>query len=639
MSILEEFKSDPFDFISTANDKDIIKLIKDANKQYYNFDNPIMTDSEYDILKEELENRDPNHKLLKQIAEETHSKNKVKLPFHMGSMDKMKPGSGTIDRWINKYNGPYVISDKLDGTSALLILRDDGKNMLFTRGNGTIGTDISSMLTDIKGIPKLKMNMVVRGELLISNSIFEENKDTYVNARAMINGLVGKKKILKKELQNITFVSYEILEPYDIASNQFKLLKKLKFEVVSNKEFKTINEDVLSNHLKKRKKETLYDIDGIIITDNNKHERNIDGNPKYSIAFKELLEDQIVETEVTDVEWRVSKDGLIKPRVHVKPTIIGGITIVHVTGHNAKNVVDNGIGIGAKIKLTRAGEVIPYIVEVIKKVKPTLPKITYKWNETKVDYIVDKDNLGENESNDILVKNLTYFFKKMEIKYVDESIIRKMINVGLDNVTSIIEAKVEDFLEIDGFKEKMATKIYSNIQNAIKDVDITKVMTASNLFGHGLGSKKLALILKSDPNILKVKLSKNKFIEKIKEIDGFDVKTASQFVENIEKFNKFLEKNKKIKIKVVTKDIKSNGKFKNLKFIFTGFRDKELEKIIEKEGGTLSSAVSGNTDFVVTIDKDSDSSKVTKAKSLGIKILTKLELINKFKINYKEQNI
>lgn len=214
-----------------------------------------------------------------------------------------------------------------------------------------------------------------------------------------------------------------------------------------------------------------------------------------------------------------------------------------------------------------------------------------------------------------------------------------MINVGLDNVTSIIEAKVEDFLEIDGFKEKMATKIYSNIQNAIKDVDITKVMTASNLFGHGLGSKKLALILKSDPNILKVKLSKNKFIEKIKEIDGFDVKTASQFVENIEKFNKFLEKNKKIKIKLVTKDIKSNGKFKNLKFIFTGFRDKELENIIEKEGGTLSSAVSGNTDFVVTIDKDSDSSKVTKAKSLGIKILTKLELINKFKINYKEQNI
>ena len=114
------------------------------------------------------------------------------------------------------------------------------------------------------------------------------------------------------------------------------------------------------------------------------------------LQFDLLLEGQIVETEVTDVEWRVSKDGLIKPRVHVKPTVIGGITIIHVTGHNAKNIVDNGIGIGAKVKLTRAGEVIPYIVEVIKKVNPTLPKISYKWNETNVDYIVDKDNLGEN---------------------------------------------------------------------------------------------------------------------------------------------------------------------------------------------------------------------------------------------------
>ena len=79
---------------------------------------------------------------------------------------------------------------------------------------------------------------------------------------------------------------------------------------------------------------------------------------------------------VTDIEWRISKDGLIKPRVHVKPTIIGGITITHVTGHNAKNVVDSGLGIGAKIKLTRAGEVIPYIVEVIKKVNQRYLKLS-----------------------------------------------------------------------------------------------------------------------------------------------------------------------------------------------------------------------------------------------------------------------
>jgi len=639
MTLLEDYKSDPFSFITDATLAQIVKLIKDANKQYYNHDNPIMTDSEYDILKEELENRDPNHKLLSQIADETHSKNKVKLPCHMGSMDKIKPGNGLIDKWNKKYKGPYIFSDKLDGTSGLLILREDGKHMLFTRGNGTIGTDISSMLSGINGIPDIKVNMIIRGELLISHEIYEKNKDTYTNARAMINGLVGKKKITKNELENITFVSYEIIEPLDTISNQLKLLKKLKFNTVPFKEVKTIDEETLSKYFKKRKEESYFDIDGIIITDNNKHLRNKDGNPKYAFAFKELLEDQIILTEITDIEWRVSKDGLIKPRVHVKPTVIGGITITHVTGHNAKNVVESGLGIGAKIKLTRAGEVIPYIVEVVKKVKPTLPKIPYQWNETNVDFIVDKDNLGENESNDILVKNLIYFFKKMEIKYVDESIIKKMIDIGLDNINKIINAKIDDFLEIDGFKDKMATKVYTNIQNAIKDVELTKVMAASNLFGHGLGTKKLALIINDDPNILKLKMTKKKFIEKIIEIDGFDTKTATQFVNNIEKFKTFLDKNKKIKVKIITKQKNTSGKFSDKKIVFTGFRDNELEKIVESEGGTMSTTVSGNTDYVVTSDKDAESSKLTKARDLNIEIFTKDEFVNKFKIKIKTQDI
>jgi len=639
MTLLDDYKSDPFSFIADATLAQIVKLIKDANKQYYNHDNPIMTDSEYDILKEELENRDPDHKLLSQIADETHSKNKVKLPCHMGSMDKIKPGTDLIDKWVKKFKGPYILSDKLDGTSGLLILREDGKHMLFTRGNGTIGTDISSMLSGIKGIPDIKVNMIVRGELLISHELYEKNKNTYTNARAMINGLVGKKKITKKELENITFVSYEIVEPLDTVGNQMKTLKKLKFNTVPFKEIKSINETNLSSYFKKRKLESLYDIDGIIVTDNNKHQRNNDGNPKYAFAFKELLEDQIIITEITDIEWRVSKDGLIKPRVHVKPTVIGGITIMHVTGHNAKNVVDTGLGIGAKIKLTRAGEVIPYIVEVIKKVKPTLPKIPYQWNETKVDFVVDKDNLGESESYDILVKNITYFFKKMEIKYVDESIIKKMIDVGLDNINKIINAKIDDFLEIEGFQEKMATKVYTNIQNAIKDVDLTKVMVASNLFGHGLGTKKLALIINDNPNILKIKMTKKKFIEKIIEIDGFDTKTATQFVENIDKFKTFLDKNNKIKIKIITKETNTSGKFVNKKLVFTGFRDKQLEQLIESEGGKLSSAVSGNTDYVVTVDKDADSSKLNKARDLNIEIFTKIEFVNKFKLNVKTQDI
>ena len=639
MTIIQDYLEDPFDFISNVSLQNIIKLIKDANDQYYNNGNPIMSDEEYDLLKDELQNRDSNHKLLKQIGNKTHSKDKIKLPYHMGSMDKIKPGTSLIDKWLDKYEGSYVLSDKLDGSSGLLVMREDGKHMLFTRGDGIVGTNITSMLSGIKGIPDININLVIRGELIISKNTFLENKHTYTNARAMVNGLVGKKNITKKELSNVEFVAYEVIEPYDSALKQLQLLKKLKFNTVHFKEIKQISEDYLSSYFKERKKESNYDIDGIIITDNKKYNRNKIGNPKYAFAFKELLEDQIVETEVTKVEWRISKDGYIKPRVHVKPTLISGITITHVTGHNAKNIVDNGIGVGTQIKLTRAGEVIPYILEVIQKVIPSLPTIPYKWNNTNVDFIVDKDNMGEDQTYAILVKTITYFFKKIDVKFLDEKNVTKMIDGGLDNIYKIINASVEDFLEIDGFKDKMATKIYDNIQNAIKEVELSKLMSASNLFGHGLGARKLELIINEYPDILKINLSKHKFIEKIIEIQGFDTKTATQFVNNIDSFKDFLIKNKKIKIKIIKKSTNKSGIFKDIKIVFTGFRDNQLEKIIDKEGGTITATVSCNTHYVVTNDKEISSSKLDKAYKLNIPIMTKNEFLNKFNLKSSVKDI
>jgi NAD-dependent DNA ligase len=240
---------------------------------------------------------------------------------------------------------------------------------------------------------------------------------------------------------------------------------------------------------------------------------------------------------------------------------------------------------GAIVKMTRAGEVIPYILEVIKKVIPSKPKIAHEWNSTKVDYKINEDEMDEDDENDILVKNLVYFFKKMEIKYVDESIIRKMIDIGLNSINKIINASIEDLLKIENFKDKMTTKVYTNIQNAIKDVELGKIMTASNIFGQGLGNKKLDVIIKNIPNILEIKIPKKDLIEQIIDIDGFDVKTATQFANNLNIFKNFINTNKKITIKISKNEVKKNGKFKGIKFVFTGFRNKEAEEIIKKEGG------------------------------------------------------
>ena len=629
MDLIDKFLKNPYDFISNVKKSDLVKIIKLANNQYYNDGNPLLTDHQYDLLIDKLKKLDPNNKLLSQIGCKIHSKNKVKLPFHMGSMDKIKPDGESISKWMKTYDNSYVVSDKLDGTSALLVYKNKKLN-LYTRGDGKQGTDISSMLSFINFIPDIKNDIVVRGELLISKKTFKKNGQGYVNSRAMVNGLVNKKQISSDEIKLIDFVAYELIEPYYNVEKQMSILKKEKFNVVNHICLVDLSDDYLSEFLKERKNEGEYDIDGLIITHNGKHKRNTSGNPKYSFAFKDLLEDQIVETEVKDVEWNISKDGLIKPRVNVKPVVIDGVCINYVTGHNAKNIYDNGIGKGAKIKLTRAGEVIPYILEVIKKVKPSEPKVKFKWNSTKVDYLIDEKNNKE-VNKKLLVKNMTYFVKKMSIANLDESLISKLVDNGIDSISKLIKISINDLLKLEGFKDKLANKIYENINNGISNVDLSVVMTASNIFGHGLGDKKLKTIVLNIPNIMDLKFTKASLKERIKGIDGFEEKTALQFVENFDKFKQFMKSNPKIKVKKISKS-KKGGKFSNMSFVFTGFRDKNLEELIQNEGGDIKSVVSSNTSFVITNDKESNSSKITKANDLNIKILSLEEFRKKFSL-------
>lgn len=632
MTLLKEFKEDPFSFILEKDTKDIISLIKSANEKYRNSSELLMNDEEYDLLMDELKERDPKNKLLSKVGAEVHTKEKVKLPYYMGSMDKIKPDTGELEKWKKKFKGSYVISDKLDGTSALLVFRDDGVRMLFTRGDGTYGTDISSMISGVNGIPTIKENLVVRGELIIPKKKFKKFEDKYSNARAMVNGLVNKKSIDKEQLKYIDFVAYELVNPWTNMSKQFDILKKFKINLVNYKVIKDVNEEVLSEHLKLRKKESDYDVDGIIVIDNNSHERNTSKNPKYGFAFKDILEEQMAETEIIKVEWNVSKDGYIKPRIHLKPVKVGGITIKHVTGNNAKYIKDNGIGKGTKIKIIRSGDVIPKIHEVLVKKKPDFPDFDYIWNETNVDIMIDKSVNNEDHEYDMLIKNLTYFFKKMKIKYVDEAIIKKMVDIGLDSINKILLAKVDDFLEVEGFKDKMAKKIFDNIQDAIKDVDLNTLMAASNIFGHGLGERKLKLVIDQYPDIFSKTISKEKIVEMLIKLDGFETKTATKFIEGYDEFKQFLKKNPKIVIKKVKKSTgKSTGTFKDMKIVFTGFRDKDLEKFVENEGGTISSSVSSNTNMVVTNDKSSGSSKLKAAEKHNILILSKEDFVSKFK--------
>jgi NAD-dependent DNA ligase len=610
----------------------LAKVIKYASDKYYNTKQSILSDELFDFIRDILKERSPKNKVLTQIGAPIQDKEKVKLPFHMGSLDKIKPNQG-LDKWVEKFKGPYTLSDKLDGISGLLV-RKGSEIKLYTRGDGTNGTDITYLIPHIKSIniEKITEDIAIRGELVISKIKFKKYENEMANTRNMVAGVVNAKSFDPKVVNDIDFVCYEYITK-DKHSTQLSQLKKLGLNVVQNKSVSKVSDESLLEYLEDRKKNSIYDIDGIVVFDDNIHPRNRSGNPDYGFAFKSLSSLETADVEVLDIEWNLSKDGLIKPVVKVVPTKISGVVISNVTGHNAKNIVDNKISKGAIIQIVRSGDVIPYIMKIIKPAsKLQYPEIPYKWNETKVDLVYDDSKKNEEAEEQLLVKNLNNFFRKIGTKWMDENTIIKFVNSGYTSVKEIIDASVDDLLELEGFKDKMAEKIYNSIQESLKDVELVDLMAASNIFGGGLGERKLGAILKVHPNIIKMKVGREKLIELIKDIDGFDDKTAIKFADGIQEFKDFLkELNIPYKNKFENQQIGS--KFKDMKIVFTGFRNAEWEATIENEGGKMVNTVSKNTSLVVCTDKNESSSKLDKAKTLKVDIMTKEEFNKKYNMN------
>ena len=473
-----------------------------------------------------------------------------------------------------------------------------------------------------------------RGELIISKKEFDEKwKSTKSNARNTVSGLVNSKKIDPTLANSTSLVLYEMVDPNLKLLDQLKYISQMDFKTVHFKDFKKIDFETLSSYLVKRKEKSKYIIDGIIVSNNELHDKNEKGNPDYAFAFKDILEDQKALTEILDIEWNVSKDGYINPTVIIKPVEIGGVNINRVTAYNAKYVVDNNLGKGAKIELIRSGDVIPKITKVLKPSKtPDLPKGKWKWNETKVDILTCNMNCRE-----IDIKNIHYFFSTLDTKGMGQKIVEKIYDSGLKTIPDILKAKTDDFLKVDGFKEKSASNLVESIKNALTNesngVNLYDIMKASNKLGHGMGGERSKLILEKYPNLLNEykKWSKNEFINKLKEIPGFEDKTSQQFVENFDSFMKFfksIEKYVKLKKAIIVKKKKSslNGKI----LVLSGFRDKDLEKLLETIDVKVSNSVSKNTNILVVKDKsviDEETGKVKKALELGIKIITKDDLL------------
>ena len=368
-----------------------------------------------------------------------------------------------------------------------------------------------------------------------------------------------------------------------------------------------------------------------------------------------------MEARVVNVHYEASKDGYLKPKIEIEPIEVDGVTVTYATCFNAKYVLDNKIGLGTTIKLNRSGGVIPNILEVLtpadEAILPKLPKSEYEFNKTNTDFVLKNPETNET----VLLKNITGFFKTLEVEGLGEGNVKKLIKANHNTIQQILALSKEDIESIDTFKDKMATKIYNSIQKQVKKSSLAKITSASNIFGRGFAEKRIQLILKAHPDILTTTQTtqtqeKVELITKIKSVEGLGEKTALQFVEALPLFQKFLEESNILKIKSTDtkskekEESKSKSKEKPDKpdkpdkpqtlkdeiIVLSDFKGvnktkKEFATELEELGATIEGGLTKKTTILIVGSKDVEKGKIKKAKSqANTKILTFEEFNNQY---------
>jgi DNA ligase (NAD+) len=342
-----------------------------------------------------------------------------------------------------------------------------------------------------------------------------------------------------------------------------------------------------------------------------------DLNPSYAVKIKP--KSQGVVSTVTSVEWNVSKDGLLKPVVHFEPVSLTGVTITKASGYNARNVLDSGIGPGATVLITRQGDVIPCVKQVLVPAEVVLPT-DCTWDTNRVELIAT----DLKSAFDIGVRKLEYFFSKLGVDHMGPANVHTLTSVGIDTPVKAIKASqlvYEEFIGANG------AKAYTMLHNILSDVKPELLFAALDSLGRGVGERKIRALLETIP--LETFLSGKVTIDQIVAIHGFEIKTAKLIVDNLpEALHQYTEISKCVTFKKTVDTHQPGGKLSGQVLCATGVRLKDtvLSQVIS-EGGTVLDSFTSAVTILVAKDKNSTSAKIEKARAKGVTIIGLDDLI------------
>ena len=643
----------------------LIDKINYHSDKYYNQDTPEISDFEYDMLMKELIKLEAENPEFKRVDSPSNRVGGVALDkfdqvTHKNPMLSLSNAYSAedlrdFDRRVKEMadgDVEYVVEFKIDGLSVGITYENGEFKSAATRGNGVIGEDISKNAMTIKSVPlKIddKREIIVRGEVYISKENFEKVNEyqeehdlqVFANPRNLAAGSLRQldsKLTAKRPLDIFVFNLENIneLDGIDTHSDSLEYLKKLGFSVSENyKICKSIDEVIeFIEYWTENRGSLKFDIDGMVVKVNNIEQRNEMGftakSPRWAIAYKFPAERK--KSKILDIEVEVGRTGTITPTAILEPVRLAGTSVSRATLHNEDFIREKDIKLFDHVIVQKAGDIIPQIVEVVKKDRTgdekdfVMPSVCPECGEPTVRLEGEAAVKCINISCPAQIRRgMIHFVSReaMDIDGMGESIITLFLKEGLiKDVSDIYYLKKEQIVPLERMGEKSA-------DNLIKAIEKSKSNNLWRLI-NGLGIRfvgvKGAKILASNFNSLDEIM--NADVERLQQLEEF----GSIMSESVVKFFReeqnlaVIQKLKDAGVNTEAGEDKSEGipqLFEGMKIVLTGtlptLKRNQAKEIIELRGGKATSSVSKSTTFVLAGEEAG--SKLTKANDLGIKVI------------------
>ncbi len=645
------------------------------NKLYYNKSKPIISDSEFDDLKKEIIDLENKYKFLKSKKSPSTSigykpsksfeKYKHKMPMlslsNAFDKDDLLNFEKKIYNYLNKnINFEYSVEPKIDGISASLTYKNNKLAYGVSRGDGNVGEIITENLKTIRDIPLEIKNtdfpdeIEIRGEVFIKKKDFLKIKENFANPRNAASGTLRQKDPNETKKIPLNFIAYTFgfVKQNNIKyqSEFLKALKSWGFQVnKENKVIKTINE-LIEFHTKFEDKrfDLEYDVDGLVykVNDLNLQSRLgfTSNSPRWAIAHKFSADSAY--TKIINIDIQVGRTGALTPVAKVEPINIGGVIVSNATLHNEDEIERKDIRVGDVVKIERAGDVIPHVIEVDKNLRSSKTKkfsfpikcpscgsnTTKEYNKTTKKYDAVRRCTNEGyECERIAVEKIKHFISKdaLNIDGLGKKVVEKFWDLNLiKEPQDIFRLNYKKIEQLEGWGKLSVNNLKLSIEKS-KKVTLQKLIYSIGIRHIGIENAKLISDnVKNISNLIEV-IKQNNF-DKFLSIDGIgetQVNSLKNFFSNQSNINIIIDLKKVLDIE--SQSLNKNGILRNKTFMFTGKLEgmsrAEAKSLIEKNAGVTLSGVSKNLNYLIIGDKPTKK-KIDQAKKLGIKILSQKDL-------------